>query len=69
VKVRGTVAAIALEARNLSPEVAELTGGNPARVSSSGGSENVAHFELIGRERGNFVVSVRLLPTPIALRH
>jgi hypothetical protein len=68
VHVHGTVAAATLEARNLSPEVAELAGGNPARASSSGGAENVAHFELIGRERGNFVVSVRLLPTPIPLR-
>jgi hypothetical protein len=68
VKVRGTVAPVALEARNLSPEVAELAGGNPTRVSSSGGTENVAHFELIGHQRGNFIVSVRLLPTPIPLR-
>jgi len=63
VNVRGTAAKVSLEARNLSPKVAELAGGNPARVSSSGGAENVAHFELIGRERGNFQISVRLLPS------
>jgi hypothetical protein len=68
VRVRGTVAAVTLEARNLSPGIAELAGGNPAKASSSGGAENVAHFESIGRERGNFVVSIRLLPTPISLR-
>lgn len=63
VNVRGTVARVPLEARNLSPKVAELAGGSPARASSSGGRENAAHFELIGRERGNFQISVRLMPT------
>jgi hypothetical protein len=64
VNVRGTRAKVPLEARNLSPKVAELAGGNPARASSGGGSENAAHFELTGRARGNFAVSVRLLPVP-----
>jgi hypothetical protein len=68
VDVRGTVAKVPLEARNLSPKVADLAGGNPAKVSSSGGAENAARFELIGRERGNFLISVRLLPTPSPLR-
>src|SRR5216684_3895668 len=63
VNVRGTAAKVPLEAHNLSPKVAELAGGNPARASSSGGTENAAHFELIGREHGNFQISVRLLPT------
>ena len=67
VDVRGTLAKVPLEARNLSPKVAELSGGNPAKTSSSGGAENAARFELIGRERGNFLISVRLLPTPIPL--
>lgn len=68
VDVRGTAAKVPLEARNLSPKVADLSGGNPAKVSSSGGTENAARFELIGRERGNFVISVRLLPSPNPLR-
>jgi len=68
VHVSGTVAKVPLEARNLSPNVAQLIGGNPANVSSRGGAENVAQFELIGLERGNFRISVRLLPTPIPLR-
>jgi hypothetical protein len=63
VRVRGTSLKVPLEAHNLAPEVAELTGGNPARVSSAGGSDNVAHFDLVGRQRGSFVVSIRLLPT------
>lgn len=68
VRVRGTAAKVSLEARNLSPQIAALAGENPssARVTSSGGVENTAHFELIGRARGNFTISVRLLPTPAA---
>jgi hypothetical protein len=61
VHVRGTVAKIALEARNLSPEIAELAGGNPVRLSSTGGSENLAHFDLTGRKNGSFLISIRLV--------
>ena len=68
IDVRGTTAKVPLEALNLSPKVAELSGGNPAKVSSSGGQENEARFELIGRERGNFLISVRLLPARTPLR-
>ena len=68
VHVSGTAAKVPLEARNLSPKVAQLTGGNPANTSSSGGAQNAAQFELIGLERGNFRISVRLLPTPAPLR-
>ena len=63
VHVRGTTAKVPLEARNLAPEVAELNGGNPAHLSSSGGPENVAHFDVAGRQGGNFLVSIRLLTT------
>jgi len=62
VQVRGTAAKIALEARNLAPEIAELTGGNPVRASSSGGTENSANFEVVGRKNGNFLISIRLVP-------
>jgi len=61
VHVRGTAAKIALEARNLAPDVADLVGGNPRRVSSTGGENNSAQFQLTGKQRGNFVVSIRLL--------
>jgi hypothetical protein len=64
VRVRGTSLKVPLEAHNLAPDVADLAGGNPARVSSAGGADNVAHFQLVGRQRGSFVVSIRLLPTP-----
>ncbi len=61
VHVRGTRDKVTLEARNLAPDVAELLGGNPLKASSSGGIENQAHFQVIGRKRGSFLVSIRLL--------
>ena len=64
VKVRGSNTKINLEARNLAPDVAELQGGPVARATSSGGAENVAHFELIGKQRGSFIISIRLLSPP-----
>lgn len=63
VRVHGTELKISLEARNLAPEVAELAGGNPARAVSSGGTENVARFEVVGRKNGNFLISIRLVPS------
>ena len=61
-RVRGTAAKIALEARNLAPEIAELSGGNPARTSSSGGAENLGKFEVVGQKNGSFLISIRLVP-------
>ena len=63
VRVRGTTAKVGLEAHNLAPEVAEL-GGAVVKAQSSGGEDNVAKFELIGKQHGNFTVSIRLL-TPL----
>ena len=62
VRVRGTASKIELEARNLAPEIAELVGGNPARAPSSGGPENSAKFEVVGRKNGSFLISIRLVP-------
>lgn len=61
VRVRGSTAKISLEARNLSADVAELAGGESVHAASSGGAENVAKFELVGRKHGNFVISIRLM--------
>ena len=61
VRVKGSTAKVNLEARNLAPEVAELQGGTPVRAISAGGAENVASFELVGKQRGNFVISIRLV--------
>jgi hypothetical protein len=63
VSVRGTTAKIGLEAHNLAPDIADLAGGNPTRISTSGGEKNTAQFQLTGKQRGSFVVSIRLLPT------
>ena len=68
VYVSGTAAKVLLEASNLSPTIAQLSGGNPAQVSSSGGAQNVARFDLIALRRGDFRVSVRLVSAPPALR-
>jgi hypothetical protein len=64
VRVRGTAAKVTLEARNLAPETAELTGGNPVRATSSGGGENLARFEVVGRKSGGFLISMRLVASP-----
>lgn len=69
VRVRGTNIKVGLEARNLAPDTADLTGGNPMRASSSGGSENLAHFEVVGRKRGNFLISIRLLSSTSRQRY
>jgi hypothetical protein len=61
VRLRGTPAKIALEARNLAPEIAELSGGNPVRASTGGGAENFARFEVVGRSNGSFLISIRLV--------
>jgi hypothetical protein len=62
VRIEGTRDKVTLEARNLAPEIAELAGGNPAKAISSGGAENVASFPLTGKQHGNVLVSIRLMP-------
>ena len=61
VRVKGTTTKVNLEARNLAPEVAELQGGTSVRALSTGGADNVSGFELVGKQRGNFVISIRLV--------
>ena len=62
VRIAGTSERVGLEAHNLAPEVATLDAGNPARAISSGGAENTAVFPLTGKQHGNILVSIRLLP-------
>jgi hypothetical protein len=62
VRISGSQEKVMLEARNLAPEIAELAGGNPARATSNGGGENVAAFPLTGKQHGNILISIRLLP-------
>jgi hypothetical protein len=48
-----------------SASTAQKTSGDAVvRALSSGGVENVAHFELVGKQRGNFIISIRLLSPP-----
>jgi hypothetical protein len=60
VRVKGTAWKVGLEAHNLAPDIADLAGGNPVRLSSTGGSENLGRFEIVGRKRGSFVISIHL---------
>jgi hypothetical protein len=61
VRVRGTTTRVTLEAHNLSADVADLRGGSVVREASSGGTDNTAKFELVGKKHGNFTISIRLL--------
>jgi hypothetical protein len=61
VRVRGTTTKVGLEAHNLAPEVATLTGGPAVKAQSTGGEDNTAKFELVGKTHGSFTVSIRLL--------
>jgi hypothetical protein len=63
VRVKGTEGRVPLEARNLAPEVAELSGGNRVLLSTSGGAENTAKLELVGKSHGRILISIRLRPT------
>jgi len=62
VRIVGTHDKVMLEAHNLAPEIAELAGGNTAKAISSGGAENMANFPLTGKQHGNILVSIRLMP-------
>jgi hypothetical protein len=68
VRVKGTPLKVGLEAHNLAPDITELAGGNPVRLSSTGGNENLGRFEIVGRTRGSFVISIHLL-SPAAPVH
>ncbi|HXM97206.1 MAG TPA: hypothetical protein VN982_01900 [Candidatus Dormibacteraeota bacterium] len=66
VQVHGSAARVMLEARNLAPEMASLNEKVLVRATSSGGAENIARFELLGKKRGNFLISIRLIPSLFA---
>jgi hypothetical protein len=68
VRVKGTTTKVNVEARNLGADVADLVGGGIVRVTSSGGADNVAKFELVGKTRGNFTISIRLAAPLVAPR-
>jgi hypothetical protein len=65
VRIKGSTAKLRLEARNLATDVTELQGGGKTvRMLSAGGTENLARFELVGKKKGNFVISIRLVAPP-----
>jgi hypothetical protein len=65
VRIKGSTARLHLEARNLAPDVADLSGGGKTiRALSMGGPENLVKFELIGKKKGSFVISIRLVAFP-----
>jgi hypothetical protein len=64
VVVHGSAAKLSLEARNLAPDVAELVGGVLAKQATSGEAPNAAKFEVIGKKKGSFLISIRLAMPP-----
>lgn len=68
VLVHGTSESVELQAKNLAPAVAEIVGGNNRKVSSSGGAQNVAELEILGRAAGNFQISIRLVSPAVKPR-
>src|SRR5262249_61135381 len=60
VRVRGTTSKAALEARNRAPEIAQLSGGNPAGGASSGGNDNPPGGQLVGKQLGSLLGSIPL---------
>ncbi len=62
VRVHGSTQRLAIEVRNLTPKVVELTRGNLQRVTSTGGLANLARIEMQGVRGGEFSVSAKLVP-------
>lgn len=65
VRIAGTREKIQLEARNLAPDIADLAGGSSVRATSSGDADNSAEFQVTGTKRGNFLISIRLVPAMV----
>jgi hypothetical protein len=62
VRVAGTDLPVELEARNLTPEIVKLRGGNLQRLHTRGGAENSATLVLEGLRPGDYSLEVRLVP-------
>jgi hypothetical protein len=54
----------AMQAPSSANAALKTLGDTMVRAQSSGGAENLAHFELVGKQRGNFIISIRLLSPP-----
>jgi hypothetical protein len=62
VRIHGSDSKVPLQARNLAPAVASLAGGNGGQIASTGGADNIARFDLIGKARGSFAVAIQVVP-------
>ena len=60
-RARGTTEPLAVEVRNASPDVIQLTKGNLQRVKTSGGEDNTVPVDVKFVTAGNYVVSARLV--------
>jgi len=61
-RARGTTEPLAVEIRNGSPTVIQLSGGNVQHLRTSGGEQNVAPIEVKFLTGGTYAVSARLVP-------
>ncbi len=60
VRVRGTTEPLAVEISDLSPAILQLPGGNPLKLTTTGGANNVAHFEVVPLAAGKYSVRAHL---------
>ena len=60
---RGSTQPLAVEVRNASPDVIQLTKGNAQRLKTSGGEDNSVPVDVKFGTAGNYVVSARLVST------
>ncbi len=60
VRVRGTKEPLAVEVSDLSPAILRLSGGNPLKLTTSGGEMNEAQFEVVPLAAGKYSIRARL---------
>ena len=60
VRVRGTTEPLAVEISDLSPAILQLPGGNPLKLTTTGGANNVAHFQVVPLAAGKYSVRAHL---------
>ena len=63
VRVRGTREPLKIEVANFSPTILQLPGGNPLRLTTSGGETNEAQFAVVPLAAGKYLIRARLAPT------
>ncbi len=66
VRVRGSSEPLIVEVRNLSPDLVALASGALQQVTTSGGEDNTAQVKMRGVRPGDFSISARLVPQPLA---